>query len=169
MATNKQLFNVIKEKNVTQLQKLEAQKETRNFDILGFSNNTKHELPLILARISAGFPSPADDHIEKKLDLNEYLIKHPAATFFVRVEGESMINAGIHSGDILIVDRALEVRNNNIVIAHINGEFTVKRIRKDNDNLFLMPESDLFKPLKITDEMDFELWGVVTFVIHQAD
>lgn len=137
-------------------------------EISSFHPQKKQELPLVLARISAGFPSPADDHIEKKLDLNEYLIKHPAATFFVRVEGDSMLGAGINSGDILIVDRALEVKNNSIVIANINGEFTVKRIRKQAETLYLIPESSAFKPIKITDEMDFELWGVVTFVIHQV-
>jgi DNA polymerase V len=136
---------------------------------IGTLNTTvPYGLPLLLARIAAGFPSPADDHIEKSLDLNEYLVKHPAATFFVRVEGDSMINAGIRSGDILIVDRAAEVKNNSIVIAHLNGEFTVKRIRKEGSGLFLIPESPDFMPIKITDEMDFQLWGVVTFVIHQA-
>jgi DNA polymerase V len=136
--------------------------------IYGFANQTKQELPLILARISAGFPSPADDYIEKKLDLNEFLIKHPAATFFVRVEGDSMVGAGINSGDLLIVDRAAPITNNKIVIAHINGEFTVKRICKKGNDLYLVPESKDFKPIHITDEMNFELWGVVTYVIHQV-
>lgn len=137
-------------------------------EIGSLSTAVQYELPLLLARIAAGFPSPADDHIEKSLDLNEYLIKHPAATFFVRVEGDSMINAGIRSGDILIVDRAAEVKNNSIVIAQLDGEFTVKRIRKEGASLFLIPESPDYMPIKITDEMDFQLWGVVTFVIHQA-
>src|SRR4030042_6039051 len=96
--------------------------------LYNFKNKTKVKLPLYISRIKAGFPSPADDYIEKELDLNEYLIKHPAATFFVRVEGNSMIDAGIHSGDILIVDKSLEAKNNKIVIAVVNGELTVKRI-----------------------------------------
>lgn len=137
-------------------------------EIFGVQTATKHELPLIATRISAGFPSPADDYIEQKLDLNQFLIKHPAATFFVRVEGDSMINAGIRSGDILIVDRAIEVTNNKVVIAQLNGEFTVKRISKRGKQLYLMPESSAYPPLKITDDMDFELWGVVTFVIHEV-
>lgn len=136
--------------------------------IYSFNPETKQELPLVLARIAAGFPSPADDFIEQKLDLNQYLIKHPAATFFVRVEGESMIDAGIHSGDILIVDKALEVTDNKIIIAHINGEFTVKRIHGQGKKLFLMPESPHFEPLEITEDMDFDVWGVVTYVIHHV-
>lgn len=92
--------------------------------------DSKIELPEYLSKISAGFPSPANDYMDKKLDLNEYLIQHPAATFFVRVSGDSMVNAGINSGDLLVVDRALEVKNNSIVLAVVNGEFTLKRIKK---------------------------------------
>lgn len=124
------------------------------------------ELPLFTARISAGFPSPADDYIDRKLDLNEYLIKHPAATFFVRVQGDSMIDAGIHSGDILIVDRALEPADGKIVIAVLYGELTVKRIKKTKTKLSLLPENPAFKPIEITPEMGLEVWGVVTHVIH---
>lgn len=124
------------------------------------------ELPLFTARISAGFPSPADDYIDRKLDLNEYLIKHPAATFFVRVQGDSMIDAGIHSGDILIVDRAVEPVDNKIVIAVLYGELTVKRIKKTKTKLTLLPENPSFKPIEVTPEMGLEVWGVVTHVIH---
>ncbi|MDX8431657.1 MAG: translesion error-prone DNA polymerase V autoproteolytic subunit [Candidatus Algichlamydia australiensis] len=129
---------------------------------------SKLSLPLFSARVQAGFPSPADDYVEKKLDLNELLIAHPAATFFVRVEGNSMINAGIQSGDLLIVDRALTPSDNKIVVAILNGEFTVKRIRKESGKLFLLPENSSFSPLQITPEMDFEVWGVVTFIVHKA-
>ena len=122
--------------------------------------------PLFVASVSAGFPSPADDYIEGKLDLNTHLIKHPAATFFVRVEGESMIDAGIHPGDILIVDRALEPFDNNVVIALINSELTVKRIRKVDNKLFLIADNSQYEPIQIQEEMDFEIWGVVTNVIH---
>lgn len=124
------------------------------------------ELPLFTARISAGFPSPADDYIDRKLDLNEYLIKHPAATFFVRVQGDSMIDAGIHSGDILIVDRALEPADGKIVIAVLYSELTVKRIKKTKTKLSLLPENPAFKPIEVTPEMGLEVWGVVTHVIH---
>lgn len=135
-------------------------------EVYGFEKHTKTELPLFLANISAGFPSPADDYIDKKLDLNEYLIKHPAATFFVRVEGESMINAGIHSGDILIVDRAVQPNNDNVVIAVLDGELTVKRIQRKRGKLFLIADNPSFSPMEITTEMDFEVWGVVMYVIH---
>ena len=134
--------------------------------IYKYEKQRSHKLPLFDTTIAAGFPSPAEDSIDKKLDLNEFLIKHPAATFFVKVEGESMIDAGIHSGDILIVDRAIEARNNKIVIAVLNGELTVKRIRKRKDSLFLIAENPEFPPIEITPEMNFEVWGVVTNVIH---
>lgn len=123
-------------------------------------------LPLFLASIPAGFPSPADDYIDRKLDLNELLIRHPAATFFVRVAGDSMVGAGIHSGDILVVDRALPAEHNRIVIAAINGELTVKRLLKQNGKLYLMPENEGFAPMEVTGEMQFEIWGVVAHVIH---
>ncbi len=135
-------------------------------DIYSFEKRTDQELPLFVARISAGFPSPADDFIDKKLDLNEFLIKHPAASFFVRVEGDSMINAGIHSGDILIVDRAIEPSDNKIVIAILHGELTVKRIRKMDNKLYLVAENPDFKPIEVNEDMDFEVWGIVTHVIH---
>lgn len=125
-------------------------------------------LPMISTHVQAGFPSPADDHIDGTLDLNEHLIKHPAATFFVRVTGDSMIGAGIHSGDILLVDRSLQVTDNKIVIAYINGEFTVKRILLRNNKCSLIAENKDFEPIEITPEMNFEIWGVVTYVIHRA-
>ena len=126
----------------------------------------RREIPLFLPKIAAGFPSPAEDYIDKPLDLNEYLIKHPSATFFVRVEGDSMINAGIHHGDILIVDRALEPAHKKIIVAVINGELTVKRMHKIKDTLYLIPENDTFKTITVTEEMDFQVWGVVAHVIH---
>jgi DNA polymerase V len=138
-------------------------------EIYSFNKKNKLKLPLFISSIKAGFPSPADDYIEKNLDLNEYLIKHPPATFFLKVEGESMIDAGIRSGDILIVDRSLEPKNNKIVIAALNGELTVKRIKKIKNKLFLVPENNQYLPIEITNEMDFSVWGIVTYVIHPAD
>ncbi|MDY6934317.1 MAG: translesion error-prone DNA polymerase V autoproteolytic subunit [Spirochaetota bacterium] len=123
-------------------------------------------LPLFVTSISAGFPSPADDYIDKRLDLNEFLIRHPAATFFVRVSGDSMIDAGIHPDDILIVDRAVEAVNNKIVIAVLNGELTVKRLRIEGEAVYLYPENDEYSPIEITPQMQFEVWGVVIHVIH---
>lgn len=126
----------------------------------------KLSLPSFLASVSAGFPSPADDLIDKKLDLNEALIAHPAATFFVRVQGESMKDVGILNEDLLIVDRALSAKTGQVVVAVINGEFTVKKIKKEKERLFLLPENKDFSPLEITEEMEFMIWGVVTYAIH---
>jgi DNA polymerase V len=124
--------------------------------------------PLFLARVSAGFPSPADDYLEDHLDLNHYLIKHPAATFFVRATGDSMLDAGIHPGDVLVVDRSLDPGNNSVVIAVINGEMTVKRVMKSGGKLFLVPANPRYRPMEIKEGMDFEVWGVVTSVIHKV-
>jgi len=137
-------------------------------EISAFEYRTKQKIPLFDVKISAGFPSPAEDYVENKLDLNEYLIKHPSATFFIRVSGDSMINAGIFSGDLLIVDRSLEPTNNKIVIAVVEGEFTVKRIKKVKGKLFLAAENPSFKPMEITSDINCEVWGVVTTVIHQV-
>ncbi|MEO8399706.1 MAG: translesion error-prone DNA polymerase V autoproteolytic subunit [Ignavibacteriaceae bacterium] len=131
-----------------------------------FEEINVQKLPLFSSSVSAGFRSPAEDYIEKKLDLNELLIKHPSATFFVRVDGNSMINAGINSGDILIVDRALEPTNNKVVVAVVNGEFTVKRIKKNKEKIFLFPDNPDYPLIEVTLEMDFSIWGVVSYVIH---
>ena len=124
------------------------------------------ELPLFCTPVKAGFPSPADDHIEQKLDLNQFLIKHPAATFFVRVDGNSMKGAGIHDRDILIVDRALSPKSGQIVVAILNGEFTVKRVKIEGRKLLLIPENPHFPLMEITEDIDFQIWGVVTYNIH---
>ena len=129
--------------------------------------NTKKSIS-VYSGINAGFPSPADDHIDLDLDLNEHLIKHPAATFYVYAKGDSMINAGIHDGDLLIVDRSLNPGLKSIVIAIISGEFTVKRISQINKELYLLPDNKSYKPIKITDDMDFQIWGIVTHTIHKT-
>lgn len=130
-------------------------------------NGTLLELPFFTSHIHAGFPSPAEDYLDKKLDLNEHLIQNPSATFFVKVSGNSMVNVGINDGDILIVDRSVEARDNKIVLGVINGEFTVKRIKKKNKRLFLLPENEQYEPIEITEEMDFRIWGVITYTIHK--
>jgi len=127
-----------------------------------------YTLLLFESTVSAGFPNIAEDYVDRALNLNELLIKHPAATFFVRVKGTSMINAGINNNDILIVDRALTPTHNKIVIARIDGELTVKRIHMDKHAIVLIAENDDYKPITITPSMDFEVWGVVTCVIHQV-
>jgi DNA polymerase V len=128
--------------------------------------STKCARPLFLVSVSAGSPSPAEDYIEGRLDLNKHLIKHPAATFFVRVAGDSMTGAGIHPGDILVVDRSLEPQDANVVIAVLEDELTVKRISRRDGRLYLVPDNTLYRPLEIIEGMEFEVWGVVTSVIH---
>jgi DNA polymerase V len=135
-------------------------------EIYELEQRTRLELPLFLVRVPAGFPSPGDGQIERKLDLNE-LIRHPEATFLVKVEGDSMINAGINSGDILVVDRAIEPTHNKIVVAYLNGELTVKRLKIENTKIYLVAENPDYNPIRITPLMDFEIRGVVTTVIHK--
>ncbi len=123
-------------------------------------------LPLYAARVAAGFPSPADDYIQDWLDLNALLIRHPAATFFVRVAGDSMIGSGIHPDDLLVVDRAVRARSGQVVIAVLDGELTVKRLREDAHGIWLDPANESYPSIRITETMDCEVWGVVTHVIH---
>jgi DNA polymerase V len=137
-------------------------------EVWGFEGAKKLKIPLFTARISAGFPSPADDFIDKTLDLNEFLVSHPSATFFVKVEGTSMIDAHIHPGDILIVDKALEPASGSIVIAVLDGEFTVKRYLQKGKKAFLLPENPEFPRIEIGEDMTVEIWGVVTYVIHKV-
>ena len=129
---------------------------------------SQQQLNLFSSQIPAGFPSPAEDFLEKRLDLNEYLIKNKSATFLIKVHGDSMVNAGIFDGDILVIDRSVQPANGKIVLGVINGEFTVKRIEKRKHKLFLVPENEAFNPIEITSEMDFKIWGVVTFAIHKV-
>ena len=116
--------------------------------------------------VTAGFPSPADDYLESKLDLNDYLIKHPSATFFVRVVGDSMVNAGIHNNDIIIVDRSIKPKHGKIIVAALDGQMTVKRLYRRDKKVILLPENKLFKPIEISDSMEIVIWGVATNVIH---
>lgn len=132
----------------------------------GVNETAAMPLPLFASRVPAGFPSPADDYVDQRLDLNAHLVEHPAATFFTRVSGHSMRGAGIHDGDLLIVDRALEPQDGRIVIAAVNGELTVKRLRLRKNGAWLVPEHPDYKPLKITEGLDCVIWGVVTRVIH---
>lgn len=137
-------------------------------DVLQYVETQGHKLPLYSSAVQAGFPSPADDYIEAHLDLNKHLIKHPTATFFVKATGDSMIQAGIHPGDILIVDRSLEATHGRIIIAALDGQLTVKRLHQSAGKVLLMPENESYQPIPITDETDLVIWGVVTNVIHEV-
>ena len=125
-------------------------------------------IPFFISGIPAGFASPAEDYIEKQLDLNDLVVKHPHATFYVRVDGDSMRDAGIQSGDILVVDRSLEPSHGKIVVALLDGEFTVKRINMGSNQLTLLPANSAYAPISISEASDFQVWGVVTYVIHRA-
>lgn len=134
-------------------------------DIQSLVHN-EQTLPLYQSSVAAGFPSQADSEIEERLNLHQLLVKHPSATFFVRVAGSSMVNAGIHHDDILVVDRSLEPINGKIVVAAINGELTVKRLEKDGPHIRLIAENPEYSPIDVFEEHDMRIWGVVTNVIH---
>lgn len=134
----------------------------------GFRPQTALRRPLLGSIIPAGFPSPAQDYIEESLDLNELLVAHPSATYFMRVEGFSMTGAGIFPGDILIVDRALEPTHKRIVIAIVDGELTVKRLWLEKNKWYLMPENPDFPMIEITKDMEFTIWGVVIYSLHKT-
>lgn len=128
-------------------------------------------LPLYASRLRAGFPSPADDYLESKIDLNKYLAEHPAATFLVRIDGDSMTAAGIFPGDIAIVDRSLVTSDvkgmhNKIVLAVLGDEFTIKRLCVNGKSVRLVPENDKYTPIDVTGNNDFAVWGVVRHSIR---
>lgn len=148
--------------------KLKPQTDMQNYPGLYLPQiGTRKLLAQYSHKVAAGFPSPADDYIENRLDLNEKLIKDKNATFILKVQGESMIDAGIMDGDLLIVDRSIEPKNGKIVIAALNGELTVKRLLINDSGTFLMPENKSFPAICVTEENDMVIWGVVTSSIHQ--
>jgi len=142
--------------------------EKNILSIINIGNSKKVTTSLFLDSVSAGFPSPATDYLENKLDLNEYLVKHPAATFIVKASGSSMIEADILSGDLLIVDRSVTPKNDNIVIASVFGELTVKKLRKKKSALFLVSANNEYPNIEVKEEMECFIWGVVTYVIHKT-
>jgi DNA polymerase V len=127
---------------------------------------TRWSRPLIMCRVSAGFPSPAEDYVEGRIDLNRDLIKHPLSTFYIRVAGDSMMPL-IHPGALLLVDRMVETKDDDIVIARINDDLCVKRLRIEGGGIWLLAENEMYLPIQITEEMDFEVWGRVMYTIQQ--
>ncbi|MBM6499268.1 MAG: translesion error-prone DNA polymerase V autoproteolytic subunit [Flavobacterium sp.] len=136
------------------------------FFIPNFENS--RELPFITSGIKAGFPSPAADFDETRISLDKALVKNPHTTFYAKANGQSMKGAGIDDGDIMVIDRSIEPRNNKIAVCLIDGEFTVKRIKKTKEELLLMPENNDFQPIKVTEENQFVIWGIVTYVIKNV-
>ena len=147
-----------------------ALKNTKNDIIINslseFHGKRLQKMPLYGSSVSCGFASPAEDHVENQLSLDDYLISNPEATFFVRASGDSMIGAGIHDGDLLIIDRSIEVKSNHIVLAVVDTEFTIKRFFKKNNQIILKPENNRFSEITITKDQHFMVWGVVVHVIH---
>ena len=131
------------------------------------STTKKFKLPLLTDSVSAGFPSPADDHTEENIDLNEHLISNPFSTFFLRVKGDSMINAGIKDKDLIIVDKSLIAKPGNIIIAMIDGEFTLKRLSIKNNELYLKAENHNYPDFRFKNHIDIQIWGVVIYSIHR--
>lgn len=147
---------------------LKSQKKGNEIDdIRQFDPVTKMEIPLVIERVQAGFPSPAQDYTDKKLDLNEFLINNANATFIVRANSLSMLNAGIDINDALIVDRSIEAQHRDIVIACIDNEFTVKRLIVDTKGCWLKAENEGYSDIHPEEGQQFEIWGVVTNVIKK--
>ena len=130
------------------------------------SATKKFRIPLLNDSVSAGFPSPADDYTEENIDLNEHLISNPSSTFFLRVKGDSMINAGIKDKDLIIVDKSLTAKPGNIIIAMVDGEFTIKRLSIKNDELYLKAENHNYPDFRFKNHIDVQIWGVVIYSIH---
>lgn len=134
-----------------------------------YSADISSNVPLPYANdgIQAGFPSPAQEFISESIDLNHELIDHPAATFYGRVVGDSMIQEGIEEGDVLIIDRSLEPRNKDLAVCCVDGDFTLKRIQIEVDKVWLIPSNETFDPILVTADNRFQIWGVVTYVIKR--
>jgi len=141
--------------------KLRSLNSTTTLDFYIPDYSTELELPFVDTGISAGFPSPADDFIELTIDLNKFLVKHKDTTFFARVKGHSMKNAGIYDGDLLVIDKSLAPQDGKIAICQIDGEFTVKRIKIEKDIVWLIAENEEYKPIKVTPENELMIWGIV--------
>ncbi len=141
---------------------------TNTLEIYSADTKSTVSLPFVENGISAGFPSPADDFLDISIDLNKEFVKNPSTTFYGRVKGDSMINAGLSSGDLLIIDKSLEPIDNKIAVCFIDGEFTVKRIKIEKDIVWLVAENENYKPIKVTSDNDFLIWGIVTTVIKSV-
>ena len=139
-----------------------------NIDIFTPQSNGSMEIPLSEERVAAGFPSPADDYASTKLDLNRELIKNPASTFYARVSGLSLVDEGINDGDLLVIDKSLEPHDGSLAVCYIDGEFTLKRFERHDGYGLLMPANREFRPIKVTGENDFIIWGIVTYIIKKA-
>ena len=142
--------------------------QTSALEIYSADTSTNVALPFVENGISAGFPSPADDFLDASIDLNREFVKNPSTTFYGRVKGDSMINAGLNNGDLLIIDKSLEPIDNKIAVCFIDAEFTLKRIKIEKDIIWLVAENEKYQPIKVTSDNDFLIWGIVTTVIKNV-
>ncbi len=141
----------------------------KNIDIFSpLEESCEQPLPLADSRVAAGFPSPAEDYATMHLDLNRELIKNPASTFYARVSGVSMIDEGINDGDLLVIDKSIEPYDGCLAVCYVDGDFTLKRFERHSDYGLLVPANKEYKPIKITSENDFIIWGIVTYVIKRV-
>lgn len=145
--------------------KLKSIHHTTNIEFYSVATDIALSLPFVANGISCGFPSPADDFLDISIDLNKQLIKHPSTTFYGRVRGDSMIGAGMNDGDLLIIDKSLEPKDGKIAVCYIDGEFTIKRIKIEQEVIWLVAENTHYQPIKVTKDNDFVIWGIVTNVI----
>lgn len=143
--------------------------EIANVEIVNVDSSSALDIKLIEGGISAGFPSPAQDYLEHSIDLNKELIRNPSSTFLGRVKGDSMKDAGIENGDILVIDKSLQAQNGDTAVCYIDGEFTLKIIRIEADGVYLIPANEAYKPIKVTEDNNFVIWGIVSYSIknHQ--
>lgn len=139
-----------------------------SIDLFTPNDESGIELPLSDERVAAGFPSPAEDHASLSLDLNRELIKNPASTFYARVSGLSIIDEGINDGDLLVIDKSIDPYDGCLAVCYIDGEFTLKRFEKHKDHGLLIPANREFKPIRVSAENDFCIWGVVTYLIKKV-
>lgn len=145
--------------------RLQRLNKSGDFEFFTASTESVVELPLMGEAVKAGFPSPAEDFTELSIDLNVELLRHPASTFFCRVSGDSMQDMGINDGDLLVVDKSLEPQNGKIAVCYIDGEFTLKEIRLEKNCCWLVPANKNYQPIKVTEDNDFVVWGIVTYAI----
>lgn len=146
---------------------MEKNKRGKSLEIYPVDLDYRIELPFADGGIFAGFPSPAQDYMDMALDLNEVLIKHPSATFFGRVKGNSLQDAGVDEGDILIIDKSIEPSDGDMAVCFVDGDFTLKFIQHDEKGILLIPANKAYEPIRVTEDNDFLVWGIVTYTIKR--
>lgn len=146
---------------------MDNEKDDLQLQIIRSDTTSELSVPMATSRVSAGFPSPAEDFLEPSLDLNRTLVRNPASTFFARVSGESMRDAGIHDGDLLVVDKSIEPYDGCVAVCFLDGEFTLKRVKTDGQRVVLLPANERYRPIEIRPDDEFSVWGVVTYSIQK--